>query len=464
MTTPDADPGSFRDPAGRVFHRDGRVLRSVNRVAATDFEAVRDTGLLDELVSEGKLLAYEPVGRELLRDAAPEAVHVLEHPRLPYVSYPYEWPFPLLKAAALLHLDVHLAALARGVSLSDATAYNVQFRGPRPVFVDHLSFRPYRDGEFWAGHRQFCEEFLNPLLLRASCGIAHNDWYRGRLSGIPVTDLARLLPLRGKLSLNALTHVVLQARLQRSSNPSRAARSTAKRKLPLAAFVRMLEGLRAWIGKLHPADGGETVWQGYAERNSYDEEAAARKAAFVDSFVSARQPAVLCDFGCNIGNFAKISLDAGAGTVVGFDADHGALERAVARARAESLELLPLYLDATNPAPSQGWAEVERRGLHARAGADALLALALVHHLAIAGNVPLDRIVAWLVDNAPSGVIEFVPKGDPMVHELLRLRDDVFADYDAERFLKHVSERARVVRQERLSPGGRLLVAFERSG
>jgi len=434
----------------------------VNREAAPEFEAVRNTGLLDDLVSDGKLLAYETVDCGLLRDAAPEAVHALEHPRLAYVSYPYEWPFALLKSAALLHLDVHLAALARGVALSDATAYNVQFRGPRPVFIDHLSFRRYRGGEFWAGHRQFCEEFLNPLLLRATCGIAHNDWYRGRMSGIPVTDLARLLPLRGKLSLNALTHVVLQARFQRSSSPSSAAQSMAKRKLPLAAFVRMLKGLRAWIGKLQPADSGETVWQGYAQRNSYDEAAAARKAAFVDTFVTARRPAVLWDFGCNTGDFAKLSLDAGAGTVVGFDADHGALECAVARACAESLELLPLYLDANNPAPNQGWAETERRGLHARSGADALLALALVHHLVIAGNVPLDRVVAWLIDNASSGVIEFVPKEDPMVRELLRMRSDVSKYYDADTFLYHVTKRAHVVRQERLSAGGRLLVAFER--
>jgi len=463
VTTTEFDPGSFRDRSGRIFVRDGRILRSVMPVAADDFEFVRSTGLLDVLVADGRLLPFESVDRKLLGDVAPGSVQVLEHPRLPYVSYPYEWPFPLLKAAALLHLDVHLEALAHGVTLSDATAYNVQFRGPEPVFIDHLSFRPYRDGEYWAAHRQFCEEFLNPLLLRAACGIAHNDWYRGRLSGIPVTDLARLLPLKSRFSWNLLTHVILQARFQRSGDNAGAERAMAKRKLPLAGFVRMLEGLHAWIGRLRPAGGQETVWQSYTERSGYDRDSMGRKVAFIEDFVAVRKPALIWDVGCNVGDFSKAALDAGAGMVVGFDSDQGALERACARARGEALDLLPLYLDVSNPPPNQGWAEVERRGLRARAGADAVLALALVHHLAITGNVPLDRVIEWVIDSAPSGVIEFVPKDDPMVRELLRLRDDVFDDYDAEHFLQQVTERATVVRRETLSPGGRILIAYERS-
>src|SRR5215207_3336486 len=179
-----ADAGSFRDPSGRIYDLNGEIYRTVLNKAVAEFIHVRDSGLAAKLMSKGKLVATEEVKNSILKKAGIRAPMVLRHARIPFVSYPYEWSFPLLKAAALLHLDVQIEALRAGVSLSDSTAYNVQFDGPNPVFIDVLSFRQYRDGEIWAGHRQFCEQFLNPLLLRAYFGIPHNAWFRGNLEGI----------------------------------------------------------------------------------------------------------------------------------------------------------------------------------------------------------------------------------------------------------------------------------------
>lgn len=387
---------------------------------------------------------------------------MLEHPRLAFISYPYEWPFSALKAAALLQLDVHLRALEYDVTLSDASAYNVQFQGPRPVFIDHLSFRRYRDGEFWHAHGQFCEQFLNPLLLRAICGIPHNAWYRGSQEGISVGELHRLLPLRSKFSWNVFTQVVLQARLHNAVADKEAPAEASTRKLPKAAFRRMLEGLRRWIARLEPADGGSSVWRGYSTGHSYSDDEVAAKRGFVDAFAAAVQPQVLWDVGCNTGDYAKVALAAGARLAIGFDSDQDALELAYDRAREESLNFLPLYLDAANPTPDQGWAGRERRGLSARAPRDGLLALALVHHLAITRNVPLEGVVDWLLGLAPAGVIEFVPKNDAMVQQMLKLREDIFPDYTEENFLRAVQERGRVVRQQTVSQSGRLLVWYQR--
>ena len=463
MSSATVDAGSFRDPRGRVLRVNGRVFCTVMPCAVDDFEFARSTGLIERLVADGWLIAESIVDDDALGEAAAGARYVLEHPRLPFISYPYEWPFAALKAAALHHLDVHLAALEHGATLSDASAYNVQFRGAKPVFIDSLSFRRYRGGEFWLGHRQFCEQFLNPLLLGALVGVAHNAWYRGELEGITAGTLSRVLPLRRGLSPNVLAHVLLQARFQgRDDGRDRAERIIGKRRLPQAAFKRMLGGLRRWIARLEPAGSRRSVWRDYADDNSYTADETRRKRAFVDAFVRNLRGGMVWDIGCNRGDYAEAALAAGAGSVVGFDSDPGVLDLAFSRARTKGLDFLPLCLDAANPSPGQGWAQRERQGLAQRANAEALLALALVHHLALGRNVPLPAVVDWLIDLAPEGVIEFVPKTDPMAKALLRLREDVFDDYSEETFVHTLERRATPVRVETVSASGRRLFQYRR--
>ena len=460
------DPGSFRDPSGQVFRRGNGIFRTVTARAAADYEFVRDSGLFDRLSSKGLVLSTAEVSLDVLGPAAAASRYLLQHPLIRFLSYPYEWSFPALKAAALLHLEVQLEALEAGISLSDATAYNVQFNGPRPVFIDHLSFRRYREGEIWAGHRQFCEQFLNPLLLRSLLGVPHNAWFRGAQEGIPTAELSRLLPLRCKLAWNVLSQVVLPTMLERSARTATAALASdelERSKFPRSSYRALLHRLRDWIARLEPADTGKTVWRDYAGNHSYQSDEVKSKVAFVSQMAAAVRPGILWDLGCNSGDYSKAALAAGAQYAVGFDFDHGALEAAFARAKAEELAFLPLLMDAANPSPSQGWAQCERQGLAARASADAVLALAFVHHLAIGRNVPLDRLIDWLVGLAPTGVVEFVPKSDPMVQRMLQLREDIFDDYTEEAFLSAVGARARIVKSLVVSAAGRRLVWFDRS-
>lgn len=455
--------GSFRDPAGTVFERDGRIFRTVMPAVLDDYTFVRAGDFLPRLVAAGRVIGEQEVNAALLGTAAAGASRVLEHPRLPFVSHPYEWCFPALKAAALLHLDIALEGLDQDIALVDASAYNVQFRGPRPLFIDALSFRRYREGEFWLGHRQFCEQFLNPLLLRALFGVAHNAWYRGAPEGIATPLLARLLRWRHCFDWNLLVHVLLPARLQGGrAARARAGRSLRERRLPRAALRRMLDALRGWIARLEPADGAATPWADYARANSYADDEARTKADVVARFAAAVRPGLLWDLGCNSGEYSEVALTHGATRVIGFDADQGALEGAWARAVARGLDLLPLYLDAADPTPGQGWEGRERAGLHARGPADALLALAVVHHLAIGRNVPLPRVVAWLLGLAPRGVIEFVPPEDPMVEALQALRDRRFPDYTAAAFEHALGAGARIVERVAVKAGGRTLYWYER--
>lgn len=431
--------------------------------AADDFNFIRTSGFLDTQAAKGNLLPANPVDHSILGDNANGARLVVEHPKLHFISYPYEWPFGLLKAAALLHLDLHLDALDQGLTLSDASAYNIQFNGIRPVFIDTLSLRRYREGEFWLAHRQFCEQFLNPLLLRSLIGIPHNAWYRGTPEGITAQELRQVLPLSKKLSWNVLTQVVMQASLQSAAaSPEKARDTIGTGKLSKIAFRHMLTGLRRWISRLEPVGENKSVWSDYATDNSYAIGEARAKREFVASFVAKVQPEMLWDIGCNTGDYSCVALDAGARLVVGFDGDHRALDLAVERARIEKLNFLPLYLDAANPTPSQGWAQQERPGLFQRGEADGLLALALVHHLAIGRNIPLPSIVQWLVQLSPQGIIEFVPKTDPMVRRLLQLREDIFDDYHEETFVEALLAEAEIVSETTLSASKRRLFWYQK--
>jgi ribosomal protein L11 methylase PrmA len=388
----------------------------------------------------------------------------MTHPKLEYLSYPYEWTFSALKAAALLHLDFHIDLVGEGFTLSDATAYNIQFRGTKPVFIDHLSIVPYEEGALWAGQRQFCMQFLNPLLLWAKRGVAPNSWFRGSLEGISPEDLAPLLGFRDKLSFTVLAHVVAQSRLQhRAIEVGIAGQSRVTQGLSKRGLLGILSGLRDFVAGLR-LRGDKSIWSEYEASNSYDEQDRAAKHAFVARMVCNAQPASLLDIGCNSGEYSQLALESGAQSVVGFDFDFGALERAFARFDKAGANVLPLWLDATNPSPSQGWAGAERKSMGERVSADAMIALAIIHHLTISRNVPLDMAVDWLVGLAPVGVIEFPTKEDVMVRELLSNRTDIFPSYVEEAFLSHVSARSRIVETARLPGGTRILVRYDRRG
>ena len=449
--------GSFRDPAGRVFDIDGRILRTVTEVAKEDYNFVRESGLIADLVDSEKLVPEKLLDRAEHASFDDDVIYVLEHPRLESISYPYEWSFPLLKSAALHQLDILLESLKYGVTLSDATAYNIQFNGIRPVFIDHLSFRKYEDGEYWSGHKQFCDQFLNPLLLRSLLGVSHNSWYRGSLEGISAEELNPLLKWKHKLKMGVLAHVVMQAKLQQRAGRKTVSKKVTARPLPLRSFQHILEGLRNQISRLTPKDRGKTVWGDYTEEHSYEIEETQEKKSFIAEFSQATNAAVAWDLGCNTGEYSQVLLENGTNSVVGFDFDQGALEKAYARAEANDLNLLPLFFDAANPSPNQGWAQLERSGFSARTNADAMIALAFVHHLAITRNIPLGTLVKWLVHIAPSGVIEFIPKTDPMVQELLSLRKDIFPNYNESHFQEALERYATVVKKKVISKSGRVL-------
>jgi ribosomal protein L11 methylase PrmA len=455
------NPGSFRDPSGYVFSSDDRIFRAVSDGAYRNFLLLKSSGAYDDLRNREWIVASNEAD---MPRSGQDGRRILEHPKLPFVSYPYEWPFSLLKRAALLQLNIHLRALDFGFTLSDASAYNVQFYGVRPVFIDTLSFVPYQEGDYWDGQRQFVEQFLNPLLLSSLFGIAPNAWYRGALEGLPTAELIRLIgPFRRWFTPNMLANITLPDFLQRKARRTPDVPRGRPRPLPKTALLFMLRRLHGWISRLQPKNVGPTQWQGYeAHNDSYRGDEEEQKREFIAQFSNVVAPSCAWDIGCNTGKYSETLLRNAAKSVVGFDFDLNALEGAVARASDGRLQFLPLFCDAANPSPEQGWAGIERFGLRSRINADAIIALAIVHHLAIAKNIPLPSVLDWLVGLASRGIVEFVPKSDPMIQRMLRSRKDIFTEYDKDHFEQALRHRGRITRVLELTPGGRTLYEYQR--
>ncbi len=456
--------GSFRDPAGQVFDDGHTILRTVTGGKIEDFLKVQAQGVLERLRQRGQIVSSTDVTNEHADMLVGDVRRVLRHERLDYISYPYEWCFGQLKDAALLTLDLQIELLENeDITLADNTAYNVQFDGWRPLFIDVLSLQKYAEGTPWVGYGQFCEQFLNPLLLQSKLDIDFRHWYRGSVDGIATLDLCKMLKWHHFLSPGVFSHVYLHARsLEKAFRASHDTNSAgAEVKLPKARLLALFRYMRLFINSLE-AQTKNTTWAAYETTNTYERAASEKKRGFVAEFVEKAKPNTLIDLGCNAGEFSVLSLAAGARHVVGFDFDSNAVEIAYARAKADELNLLPLQLDAFNPSPSQGWRQCERMGFADRAQADAVIALAFEHHLAIAKNAPLDEVIDWIVAIAPHGIIEFVPKSDPTVQVMLRGRQDIFPDYTPENFTDALRRSASIVRNQQVTDDGRTLFQFQR--
>jgi SAM-dependent methyltransferase len=459
-STDGRDGASFRDPSAFVFWRDGQPYRQIQHAFAAEWDAFEASPLKPRLIEERRLIRYEPVGLDLA--ATPGAHAVIRPERIEFLSYPYEWTFGELREAALLTLDIQLEAIAAGWTLKDASAYNIQFHDARPIHIDSASFEPLEEGAPWVAYRQFCEQFLGPLALAGRRDVRLSDLLRLGPDGIALDLASRLLPRRTWLDFGLLSHVHLHARAQRRHAADDGDGSAARQAhLSRSRLEGLIRNLRSTVAGLDWHAGG-TEWADYAEHTSYGQRAAADKDRLVDSFVRELPGRSVWDLGANTGRFSRIAADAGK-HVVALDIDPAAAERHFRAVReAGRTDILPLVVDIANPSPALGWAGRERRSLLERADADAILALALVHHLAISRNVPLPMVLDLFADLAPWAIVEFVPKEDPMVRRLLATRRDVFADYDLGAFRAAAATRFEIVHEEPIADSTRVLFLLHR--
>lgn len=451
---------SFRDPSGFIFTQNSVVYRQVNQAGRESYDGLMQSGLYERLSKAKALVTHEEVPLSLAPVAELAYKVILPRP-IPFISYPYEWCFEQLKDAAILTLSIARRALDYGLSLKDASAYNVQFLEGKPILIDTLSFEPYQEGLPWVAYRQFCQHFLAPLALMAKSDIRLSQLLRIYIDGIPLDLASKLLPANTRLQFGLLTHIHLHARSQKKYAGKAVSRNTLEGKVSLSALRSLLESLLAVVRGLS-LPSTNTEWEDYYEDNNYSKTAFAAKRNLVKELLIEANPRGVWDLGANTGEFSRAASEMGIPTVA-FDIDHGAVQQNYRLAKRNDEKLmLPLWMDLTNPSPGLGWDSRERASLGERGPIDLVMALALIHHLAIANNLPLERVAASFADMANWLIIEFVPKMDSQVQRLLASRLDIFPEYTPEGFEQAFARYYSIKKTVPIPGSQRILYLMER--
>lgn len=422
---------SFRDPAGFIFEHEGQIYRQINKAGRECYDQLLRSGLFEALASADLLIRHDETS---FVSPQPEIAYKIIKPALvPFISYPWEWSFSQLKDAALATLQIQRKAMQHGMSLKDCSAFNIQFVDAKPVFIDTLSFAPYREGEPWVAYRQFCQHFLAPLALMSRCDIRLQQLWRANIDGIPLDLASRLLPMRSWLNFSLLTHLHLHARSQRYY-ADKPAGNRYSAKVSRNALFGIIDSLESGVHSQKYLASG-TEWGDYYANTNYSDASAEHKKQLLDQFFSQiGEQREVWDLGANTGFYSRIA-SRHCERVVSFDIDPVAVEKNYLECRVQqNSNILPLLLDLTNPSPAVGWENLERKSLLQRGPADTVMALALIHHLAISNNLPLPHIAAFLAKICKYLIIEFVPKSDSQVQKLLSSRPDIFDEYHEKAF------------------------------
>lgn len=453
---------SFRDTSGYIFLHHNRIFRRVNMIYRSDYDMLKKSGLWTNLVNENDLINHREVELNSKSIDKKNCYKIIQPLIIPFVSYPYEWCFQQLKEAASLILKIQKIALGYNMSLKDASAYNVQFLKGKAILIDTLSFEKLSPFKPWAAYKQFCQHFLAPLALMRYKDLRLNQLCKIYLDGIPLELTTTLLPARALLNRHILLHIILHARSQQiySDKPHIKIKSL-NNKMSKNSLYGLIDSLQEAVANLK---GHKQIsqWAKYYQETNYSDQSFLHKKNIVDSYLKRIKPKVVWDLGANTGIFSRVAADV-ARDVVSFDIDHAAVELNYLYNKHHKISnILPLILDLTNPSPATGWRNSERMTILQRANADTVLALALIHHLAIANNLPLEYIADFFRSLGKYLIMEFVPKSDSQVKRLLENRQDIFDNYTQVNFEKVFGQYFTIIAKNEVKDSSRIIYLMKR--
>jgi hypothetical protein len=452
------DPSSFRDPAGYIFYQDNEVYRFVSPSYYEKYKSFKNSGLYHELLDKDFLIPFDEIQEESL----PEGKALIIKPfKIPFISYPYEWTFSQLKEAAKLTLDIQKIALKYGAQLKDAAAYNIQFIGSKPIFIDTLSFEYWTEDITWRAYKQFCQHFLAPLTICSFCDPRVKTLFISNLDGIPLDLAKQLIPKRAYLHPSRFLHLWLHERFQKLKlvQQNLAPQTLSNKKVSSAAYG-LVESLLSSLKHMKKKDE-KSVWKTYYQGNSYPEKAFKEKKDIIEKLLSNLKPRILWDLGSNEGFFTEV-VSKHCQYVVAFDFDLTCIEIMYSRLRNQGNEaILPIHMDIANPSPGIGWEGKERKKIFERGPCDVAMALALVHHLIVSSNIPLNKLVDFFKSICRNLIIEYIPPYDPKFKQICQTNPLDFSFFTEEMFVATFSKSFFMKSRIPINQSSRVLYHFQ---
>ena len=450
------DSSSFRDDAGQIFNFKNRIFRSLKNDYIENYNFIKNQDIYQILINKNLLInSWEPKDLDLNSQNIDNVNKFLEHEKLENWSYPYEWTFSQLKKAAIFHLDFQLFLLEKNISLKDASAYNIQFKNNKPIFIDILSLQKLDENTPWQGHKQFCEEFLNPLVFSSYFNLPFNEIYKGNLNGISNRQIINLLGYKIFFSFSLLINVYFTESLSIKSGISKKKKERSYKQ----SQYFLINNLKKFIKKLKYKKNKST-WSNYSNTHSYSIESEIEKENILKSYISINKPYSLIDIGCNDGKYSFLAKESGVKKIIALDYDMQCLEKI----ELDNNEIVtPLYADLSNLSSSIGWNNKEKKSFIERFNFDFSLSFAVVHHLVISKNIPLYEVLNFIIKLSKKGLVEFIPNDDEMVKRMKMFKTKAYDDYNLENFLKILNKKCNTVKVHGLKGSKRKIIYYEKS-
>lgn len=445
------ETSSFRDPDARVFYQNGKIYRKISDKYIKTYEKLMNSGLYERLVAEKLIVPHKKI----------ESDEFIIQPEKVFISYPWEWCFSEMKDAALATLKIQKIALEYGMSLKDATPYNIQFLDNNPVLIDTSSFEDFKEKP-WAAYRQFCENFLAPLALIAYTDLSLSNLFLGNINGVSLALAAKLLPWKKRFDFNLLTHIFIHSKMQDKYSDNK--KEIKDVKISKTQLLNIVQNLEDTVKSINLSKY-KTEWEEYYSNTNYTDDSFNIKKEIIDEFRLKIQPKNVWDMGCNTGVFSRIFSDNGV-KVAAFDIDRLAIEKAYLTVKErDEKNIFPLIFDISNPSPALGFNNAERKTLTDRANdVDLTLALALIHHLRITYSIPFDYLAGYFSKISKYLIIEFVEKEDSKIKTMLLNREDIFDDYTMENFEAEFSKIYNIIEKRPIPDTKRIIYLMEKKG
>ncbi|MGN6399638.1 MAG: hypothetical protein ACTHMD_04230 [Flavisolibacter sp.] len=450
---------SYRDPSGFLFYENDILYRQVNNIFKDDFDLFISSGLYQQLVDKNILIPHKKIEENIT--GSTDWYQTIQPEKISFISYPYEWCFDMLKDAALLTLEAAQEAMNYGMMLKDASAYNVQWHKGKMIFIDTLSFEKWDESRPWIAYRQFCEHFLAPLALMHYLKLPLQNLSFAYADGIPLTLAKKLLPSRSKFNLNTYLHLHLHANISENAKTANPKRQTLK---PFSAtkLKNLLRSLEETV-RSFSLNNPSGVWSGYYNEAFQREDYVVPKKQIVENWISRVNAYSAIDVGANEGEFSEL-LAAKNIFTISADFDHYSVNRLYNTTKKNNnASILPLIIDFANPSPAIGVNNEERSSFLQRTNTELVLALAVIHHLAIGKNIPFENIAAMFQSLGNWLIIEFVSKEDEKIQLMLQQKKDVYYDYNEEKFITAFKNFYSIIEKAEIGNSGRRLFLMKRA-